>query len=307
MARSANRSLWLLGAAMAYIIAQFGWWALLLLRREEEIARLSGQELGHQARRLMVLGEASVALMILGVVLVIAFLAIRRDLRLAAMQRNFLLAITHELRTPIASMKLQMQTLSRPGLSPSDARALQALAIEEADRLTALTDKVLAATAEGTVQIPMLKEPVNAAEVVRGVVWRAQQRDGSAHEWLLDAPAVLQVNADPQALRSIAENLIENAMKYAPGGTTIEVMVSDTETAWRLRVIDHGPGIPLAERSKVFERFYRLGDEATRNHRGTGLGLFVVQRLVQRHGGRIELGDTDPHGATFVATFPKTT
>ena len=117
----------------------------------------------------------------------------------------------------------------------------------------------------------------------------------------------LQVNADPQALRSIAENLIENAMKYAPGGTTIEVMVSDTETAWRLRVIDHGPGIPLAERSKVFERFYRLGDEATRNHRGTGLGLFVVQRLVQRHGGRIELGDTDPHGATFVATFPKTT
>lgn len=311
MARSANRSLWLLGAAMAYIVLQFGWWAVLLLRREEEIARLSAltqepgplPDRGH--RMLMVVGEAGVLLLLLGAVLAFAFLAIRRDLRLANLQRNFLLAITHELRTPIASIKLQLQTLSRPDLRPSDAQMLRDAAITEADRLSALTDKVLAATAAGEGEVPLRKEPMDAAAAVAGALERTRQRDAGAHLWQADLPAALEVRADPEAFRSIVENLLENAVKYAPAGTTITISLRGHSDRWELEVADQGPGIPPSEREKVFERFYRSGSEETRQHPGTGLGLYVVRRLVRRHGGRITVRDAAPHGAIFTASFPK--
>lgn len=312
MPRMVNRSLWLLAIAMAYIVAQFIWWAVLLLRREAEIARLTadsgvaGNASGASSRTWMVLGEAGVFFLLLGIVLTLAFMAIRRDLRLAALQRNFLLAITHELRTPVASIKLQLQTLSRNGLSEADASSIRAAAVAEADRLAALTDKVLVATSQGDSEIPLRKERLDAAALVRETVERAQQRDSGAHHWDSDLPAELPAHADPQALRSIVENLLENAIKYAPSGTAIRVSVRDSRNEWLLEVADEGPGIPESERNGVFERFYRMGNEETRSHPGTGLGLYVVRRLVQRHGGRVSIRDTVPHGATFAATFPKT-
>ncbi|HRD52170.1 MAG TPA: HAMP domain-containing sensor histidine kinase [Flavobacteriales bacterium] len=312
MPRMVNRSLWLLAVAMVYIVAQFIWWAVLLLRREAEIARLTadsgvgGNASGASSRTWMVLGEAGVFFLLLGIVLTLAFMAIRRDLRLAALQRNFLLAITHELRTPVASIKLQLQTLSRKGLSDADASRIRAAAVAEADRLAALTDKVLVATSQGDSEIPLRKEQLDAVALVRETIERAQQRDSGAHSWDADLPAGLPAHADPQALRSIVENLLENAIKYAPSGTTIRVSVRDSSSDWQLEVADEGPGIPESERNGVFERFYRMGNEETRSHPGTGLGLYVVRRLVQRHGGHVSIRDTVPHGATFAATFPKT-
>lgn len=312
MPRMVNRSLWLLALAMVYIVAQFIWWAVLLLRREAEIARLSAMsEVGEGAsgdtsRTWMVLGEAGVFFLLLGIVLTLAFMAIRRDLRLAALQRNFLLAITHELRTPVASIKLQLQTLSRKGLSEADASSIRAAAVAEADRLAALTDKVLVATSQGEGEIPLRIERIDVAALVRESIDRARQRDSDSHEWRVELPNELHAHADPQALRSIVENLLENAMKYAPPGAAIQVSIHDSGNQWQLEVADEGPGIPEIERGRVFDRFYRMGNEDTRSHPGTGLGLFVVRRLVHRHGGRVSIRDTVPHGATFAATFPKT-
>lgn len=296
---------------MVYIVLQFTWWAVLLLRREEEIARLSaltdesGQLPDRSHRMLMVIGEAGVLLLLLGAVLAFAFVAIRRDLRLADLQRNFLLAITHELRTPIASIKLQLQTLSRPGLRPDDAQMLRDAAIAEADRLSALTDKVLAATAAGEGEAPLRKAPMDAAAAVAGALERTRLSDAGAHVWQADLPEALMVHADPEAFRSIVDNLLENAAKYAPAGTTITIGLRDLGDRWELEVADQGEGIAPSEREKVFERFYRSGSEETRQHPGTGLGLFVVRRLVRRHGGRITIRDAAPHGAIFAASFPK--
>lgn len=303
MGRAGHRSLWMLGFALAYLIAQSVWWAVLLLRREAEVAALRGEGAGH--RSIMVLGEAGVLVVLLVAIAVMAFLAIRRDLRLAALQRNFLLAVTHELRTPIASIKLQLQTLARPGLRPEQAEALRAAAIAEADRLGALTDKVLLAAAEGAEAVPLSKQPIDAAAELRLAAERARQHDGGAHRIEAVVPAELRVTADPQALRSIADNLLENAMKYAPAGTVITLTALDAGQRWTLEVADQGPGIPPQEREKVFERFYRSGAEETRQHRGTGLGLHIVKRLVRRHGGTIAIRDARPTGAIFAASFPK--
>ena len=100
------------------------------------------------------------------------------------------------------------------------------------------------------------------------------------------------------------DNLVENATKYAPTGTRITVQVKPGEHGWRLLVSDEGPGIPLQERERVFERFYRIGREETRNTRGTGLGLYIVKRLVQRLGGTVQIRNHQPLGAIFAASFP---
>ena len=100
------------------------------------------------------------------------------------------------------------------------------------------------------------------------------------------------------------DNLIENATKYAPPGTAITIDAVKGRNGWRITVSDEGPGIPAIDHDRVFDRFYRGGAEETRGASGTGLGLYIVRRLVQRLGGTIQLQDRAPHGAIFVASFP---
>ena len=141
-------------------------------------------------------------------------------------------------------------------------------------------------------------------ELMRSVTERAMTQGASQHSVVLSGPDSLLVHTDAQALRSIADNLIENAAKYAPAGTVISVAVMQGREGWRLTVSDEGPGVPVEEKDRIFERFYRGGSEETRNATGTGLGLYIVQRLVQRMGGAIQVRRRAPHGAIFAASFP---
>lgn len=313
-APSPNRTLWLFGALVVYVAAQLIWWAVLLVRRDAEIAQLkmelaalSGVE--HAAadpsrRLLMVLGEAGVFLVFLLGILFIVFRSVRRDLRLAGAQHNFLLAVTHELRSPIAAIKLQLRTLARPELDPQQRDQLRRDAAEEADRLAMLTDKVLQATTAEEGTVPLDLAPVEVMGVLRSVIERMKDHVAAGHELQLAGPTELEARMDAHALRSIAENLIENAAKYSPQGKSIQVEVRVQQDGWQLSVMDEGPGVPQDERARIFERFYRAGSEDVRATRGTGLGLYIVQRLVHRLGGRMEVRDRAPHGAIFAALFP---
>jgi signal transduction histidine kinase len=313
MDRSARRTIWLFSGLVVYIVAQFAWWAVLLLRRGEEVDHLQAElaALGGRPgwqdesgrRAWMILGEGGVFLLLLLVVVFLTYRAVLKDLRLASAQRNFLLAVTHELRTPIAAIKLQLQTMARTGLAPEQREGLQRTAEEEADRLAILTDKVLLA-ATGDTAMPLERVEVDVMEIVLSAVDRARAQAASGHELVLDAPPSMRTRTDPHAVRSILDNLVENATKYAPLGTRITVMVKPGSHGWRLMVNDEGPGIPAEERERIFERFYRMGNEETRHARGTGLGLYIVKRLVQRLGGTIEVRAKRPHGTIFAASFP---
>jgi signal transduction histidine kinase len=245
-----------------------------------------------------------VVLLILLAILWLTFRALRRDLGVARTQRNFLLAVTHELRSPIAAIKLQLQTLARPGLTTEQQATLRNTALTEAERLTGLTDKVLMATKADDGHMPLDPAPLDVVQVVSAVVERARSGPARSHTVHLHAPAQLPLTMDQHALHSIADNLVENAAKYAPAGTDITVQVEALKDQWRLSVSDQGPGIPLAERSRIFEKFYRAGNEETRSAKGTGLGLYIVQRLVQRSGGVITVRCGAQQGTTFAATFP---
>lgn len=310
-APTARRTLWLFVALSIYIAAQSIWWAVLLLRRDAEITELrSATEMSSNAgdptrRVLMVFGEAGVFLLIVLALLLLVYRSVRRDLRMAGAQRNFLLAVTHELRSPIAAIKLQLHTLARPGLDPGQRAQLEKNAVEEADRLALLTDKVLLATTADEASFRVRPQLTDVIALVHGVAERARANYARAHQIQVVAPGTFMATTDPQALRSILENLLENATKYSPQGGAIVAEVRTGQGSWQLIVTDEGPGVPLGERELVFERFHRSGSEEVRATTGTGLGLYIVQRLVQRLGGRIEIGDHPPHGAIFTATFPE--
>lgn len=315
MSGNGRRTLWLFALLAAYIIAQFTWWALLLLRRNAEVSELQGLQQDESiassaassipSRDLMVLSEAFVFLAILLVLLWLTYRALKRDLAHAARQQNFMLAVTHELRTPIASAKLQLQTLERPGLSTAQRDELLRTADSELDRLSSLTGKVLQAAAINETP-DQKREQTDAAALVRDTVRTALATYAINHRVEINGPSSCTVMTDAAELRSILENLLENAAKYAPSGSRIDVTLERGEHGWRLLVADEGPGIPADERERVFERFYRIGKEETREQRGTGLGLYIVKRLAQRNGGHVEVRPRDPRGAIFAVAFPST-
>ncbi|MBL7952588.1 MAG: hypothetical protein JNM62_12815 [Flavobacteriales bacterium] len=314
MPRNTRRTYLLFGALTLYILLQFLWWAILLVRKETEMAHLAiqvkalGGSTDHpldasRAMR-MIVGEGLVFLILLLGMLFLTFRAIRRELRLTRSQRNFLMAVTHELRTPIAAIKLQLQTLSRKGLAEEQRNMLHDQALSEADRLAVLAEKVLLATSaeEGVLSLEL--KQVDVMEMMRSVVERAQVQIAPGHRIVLDGPKQFSALTDAQALRSIADNLIENAAKYAPAGSRISLAIEKGEQGWRLIVSDEGPGIPPSDQERIFEKFYRGGNEETRKAKGTGLGLYIVQRLAQRLGGAVHVRQGTTGGAIFAASFP---
>ncbi|MCW5900208.1 MAG: HAMP domain-containing histidine kinase [Flavobacteriales bacterium] len=305
----------LFGSMAVYIMAQFAWWAVLLLRQDSETHRLAmevlalGGEPGALAEpgrgRRMVMGEGAVFFLLLIVLLLLTWRAMRRDLALARSQRNFLLAVTHELRTPIAAIKLKLQTLARPGVPPEHLDALKTGALGEVDRLASLTDKVLLATQAQEGLLALDHSKVEVMALLRGVMERARAGHAHGHRLDLSGPGQLIVKSDGAALRSIAENLVENAAKYAPPGTTILLEVLKGREGWRIQVADEGPGIPPKERERIFQRFYRAGNEETRQSQGTGLGLYIVDRLTKRLGGQVTVQERPGGGSIFAASFPE--
>ncbi len=314
MHRTSRRTYVLFGALTLYVLLQFVWWAVLLVRKESEMAQLAMQvqmlggttdhPLDASRAMRMIVGEGLVFFFLLLGVLYLTFRAIKRDLGLARTQRNFLMAVTHELRTPIAAIKLQLQTLARKGLGDEQREMLRSQALLEADRLNVLAEKVLLATSaeEGVLALDM--NEVDVMELLRSVVDRARVQIAPHHALLLNGPDTFRVLSDAQALRSIADNLIENAAKYSPQGSRITLEVVKGADGWRMSVSDEGPGIPVPEQARVFEKFFRGGNEETRKAKGTGLGLYIVQRLAQRLGGAVHYRQGTPSGAIFAASFP---
>jgi signal transduction histidine kinase len=316
MRTSTNRAPVILFTLVAlYIVLQFLWWAWSLVNKDGELQQLQQQLLGegvlpvvpleqpgHTFR--MVVGEGAVFILLLLLALWITFRSVRHELELARQQRDFLLAANHELRTPLAALKLQLQTMGRSGLADQQRADLGASALGEVDRLAALTEKILMATRLDEAGSLLQITAFNAAAVLREASALATRTYASGHEVQLTGPADLIMKADEVAFRSVVGNLLENASKYAPAGTPIRVSLRSDHGAVALEVSDEGPGVPEEERTAIFRKFHRVGAEETRGTKGTGLGLYIVKRIMEAHGGRIEYRPRAPHGSIFAATFP---
>lgn len=224
--------------------------------------------------------------------------SISRELSLTRQRRNFMLSITHELKSPIASLRLSLETILKRDLQRPQIEKLCTNGITDAGRLQSLVESLLLAARLEDNWRP-LYEPVDVGAVANDCIRALQARFPNA-QFKIHLPANLPpVQADKLGITSVILNLLENAAKYASEQPEIEFVVEKLPHKIRFQIIDNGKGIPDLEKHAVFEKFYRIGNEETRKSTGTGLGLYIAQQVVKAHNGVLTLTDNKPSGTIF--------
>jgi signal transduction histidine kinase len=252
-----------------------------------------------------------------GLVLNTIFLV--REIRRNEQHDSFINAVTHELKTPIASIRLYLQTLQRREVEDSQRQNFYELMLVDTDRLLYTVEQVLKAGAAAQKKVKSQRLPVRFDALVRDCIELARTRHHLPEDALeyREAPtkaaafsrngAGTLVMGDPEELRTAVSNLLDNAVKYSPYGVHISVELdgSDQERLV-LRVRDHGVGIPQQELKRIFKRFYRVTQRSLSQVKGTGLGLFIVRSIARKHGGRVfAQSDGAGKGTTVTLELPR--
>jgi len=238
---------------------------------------------------------------------VYAFRDLTEDRALEKMRADFVATVSHELRTPLAAIYGSAQTIRRPDLELDERLRDELLDViaTESDRLAAIVNDLLLSSHLDSGRLHMSIQSCDAGALAAAVAESARTHLPDAMSLELEAaPRLPPVVADPSQLRQVLTNLVDNAVKYSPGGGKVSIWVENGDGAVRFSVADDGLGIPAAELRRVFEKFYRLDPGMTRGIGGTGLGLYICQELVRRMDGRIWVDSTLGKGSTFVVELP---
>ena len=254
----------------------------------------------------VLLGIIFFAAIVAGLILNTSFLV--REIRKNEQHDSFINAVTHELKTPIASIRLYLQTLQRREVLEGHRQEFYRLMIEDTDRLRNTVEQVLKAGKAGAT-----REHVNldfaalVEQCVQSTRMSYHLQPGALRYESAANGRGAEVSGDPEDLRAAVSNILENAVKYS--GNTVDVSVQlelEQERRLVLRVRDRGLGIPPAELKSIFKRFYRVPGRTLRQVRGTGLGLFLVRLIARRHGGRVSAeSGGEGKGATVILELPR--
>jgi signal transduction histidine kinase len=238
---------------------------------------------------------------------VYAFRDLTEERAVETLKSDFVSTISHELRTPLAAIYGAALTLRREDVvlaEPQRTGLLEVIA-SESDRLARIVNDVLWVSRLESDGLRTAIEPCDGIELARSVVEAARHYIPPSIKLELAAPKkAQQIEADPDKVRQVLTNLVDNAVKYSPDGGVVRVEVSVAKPRLRFAVSDQGLGVPPAEHRRIFEKFYRLDPDLTRGVGGTGLGLFISRELLERMGGRIWVESSGRGGSTFVAELP---
>jgi len=253
--------------------------------------------------------EGSFFLAVLVACMAVIWRTLHEEAELARRQENFLASVSHELKSPLASLQLSVDTirLRRPG--PERLTELLDRMTIDLARLETLVSEVLDTAKLESGQRPLKRQAVQLAEEVGEAVAALAERAQATHvDLAVDVDPELAVAADPVAVRTVLRNLLDNALRATAtaGGGQIRVAASAAGDLVRVTVADTGVGFPPEEASKLFQKFYRIGDELRRSTPGTGLGLYIVSRLVELQQGTVAARSAGPgQGATFTVVWPR--
>ncbi len=238
---------------------------------------------------------------------VYAFRDVTEEHRLDELKADFIATASHELRTPLAAVYGAAQTLKRHDFALDDAgrERFISLIVDESDRLAGIVNQILLANQLEVGRLDLETEPFDAGDLVERVVESARTHAPSHIRFdVRVADGVPPVAADKDRARQVLVNLVENAVKYSPGGGRIELGLEAANGVVQFSVVDEGLGIPDDEQKRIFEKFYRLDPNMTHGIGGTGLGLYICSELVERMGGRIWLESEEGKGSTFFFELP---
>ena len=308
---------WLL---LVYLIAALGWWyfeldqlndSMLAYHTDQylkfktiSLETLKNFEDEHSRNAKQYLGEGLTffVLTILGAFFV--YLAIKRQLYYHQQQRNFMMAVTHELKTPIAITKLGLETLVRHKLDEQKQLKILQDSINETERLDSLCNNILLSAQLESGGYKMTREEFNCSALISRSV-SAFKRRYPLRNFNVEIPEDIVAYGEEFLIQLVVNNLIENAIKYTPQDKSITTRLLDLPNLVQVEIADEGQGIPDAEKKKVFDKFYRMGDEAKRKTKGTGLGLYLSAKIIQDHKGFVKLENNYPSGCVFKVQLPK--
>jgi two-component system sensor histidine kinase CiaH len=303
---------------LAYIIVALIWWFIALIQlnhqlAEYEISQLKQsdtqynlllQEINAVKKRkaAQYIGEGAIFLLLILSGAGFIYRAVRRQFKMGKDQQNFMMAITHELKTPIAITKLNLETLQKRKLEDSQQQRLIYNTIQEANRLNALCNNMLLASQIEAGAHPISKEEVSFSKLVTDCLNDFEIRYPQRTFTREVGPDIF-INGDMLMLQMAVNNLIDNAIKYSPKESGVTIVLKKGDQHITLMVKDAGKGIDAEEKKKVFDKFYRVGNKATKGAKGTGLGLYLTKKIAAQHQANIFVTDNEPEGSNFTIVF----
>lgn len=274
-----------------YVLAELGWWASLLISARPE-------------KKAMILSEGAVFLLIFLLGVYYLQKTIKKERNLHEQQKNFLLSVTHELKSPLASIKLYLQTILKRELEREKIESFLKNSLKDIERLDDLVENMLITTRLESRSYSFPKEHFNLSELVARVAERLQIHTCCSTQTIsCKLTPDVYLTGDKFALTLVVSNLIENAVKYSPPCEQIRVELQRESNIIRFSVADKGMGIKDEEKLRIFEKFYRVGSEDTRKTKGTGLGLYIVKQVLDNHQAHIKVKDNRESGSIFEVTF----
>ncbi|HRN54935.1 MAG TPA: ATP-binding protein, partial [Agriterribacter sp.] len=306
---------------LTYIITALIFWFLSLVRQSTQMseykllqlkkdtpdysAKVAEIEKEEKRKVAQYVGEGATFMLLILVGAVFVYRATRRQMQLNTQQQNFMMAITHELKTPIAITRLNIETMLKRKLEASQQEKLLHNALQESNRLNDLCDNILLASKIDAGDYLPDKALINLSTLVQESATYFRTR--FPHQLIEEGIETgIYVKGDSLLLQLAVNNLIENAVKYSEQQKPVTVALQKNGETVQIRIKDQGKGVAPNEKKKIFEKFYRAGEENTRNTKGTGLGLYLTKKIITDHNGNITVQDNIPSGCIFVISLHTT-
>lgn len=310
---------------LVYILAALFWWFISLEKQNKQITVLELKQLhttidstatptkykeakesiykAQLRKTYQYIGEGGTFLLIIFVGATFVYKSVRKQLKLSRQQKNFMMAVTHELKTPIAIAKLNLETLQKRKLEPTQQQKLITSALLETNRLNDLCNNILvSAQLEGGVY-KLHKAVINFSTHITNLAQDFIQRFPNKKIEYTVVPD-MHILGESLLLQLMVSNVVENALKYSPAATPVGIHLYKNDKNIILKITDNGVGIPDDEKNKIWDKFYRVGNENIRTTKGTGIGLYLCRIIAKDHQASIVVTNNTPTGSIFTIQFP---
>ncbi len=303
---------------LSYMVVAFIWWYVTLVNQNEQLAKVQYSVILKNDNRFVEKSQAIenfqnrkntqylaegltiLFLFLLGAIYV--YRSLIKQIRYSNQQQNFMMAVTHELKTPIAITQLNIETILKRQLAPDQQKKMLEVSLLETQRLDNLCNNILFASQLDMGSYQANTQEVDFSYIIEHTTTTYKNRFQD-RKFAISIQDKIFIKGESVLLQLLLNNLIDNAIKYSPVDTVIYVALVKENNLIKLSVTDEGVGVPLEDKDKIFEKFFRSGAEYTRTTKGTGLGLYLCKRIAIFHNAKLEVAAHYPKGSIFTFTF----